>query len=310
MSEKPREDSEVGSLGFALALVYGTGLFTTNVFLSRLGLADFSLIKPRAIFTGAIVLGTLALIASWPSHLLASMLDRNHPPQRPLTKWFLATSAAKLILPVVVVTWMCWLAGKESSISRMLLDTSRDKPPTEFLKSCKLGVELYLLSLVTYALAVQSIHSFKTVKVVNSFLGIASRLAKLTFLLAGALIALGWYISVFAETLYPVVPHAIGGGSPEVVSFIVQNDSVADLKELGIAFIDDKTPLTKPLMVVYESDDFIGVVVRTEEDSVVEERGGTERFHRSIEFNKTLKLDRRTVKGSVVGSRLVSFYED
>jgi hypothetical protein len=162
----------------------------------------------------------------------------------------------------------------------------------------------------TYALAVQSIRSFKTAKVVNSFPGIASRLAKLTFLLAGALIALSCYISVFAETLYPVVPHAIGGGSPEVVSFIVQNDSVADLKRLGIAFIDDKTPLTKPLMVVYESDDFIGVVVRTEEHSVVEERGGAERFDRFTEFDKTLKLDRRTVKGFVVKSQLVSFYEN
>jgi hypothetical protein len=299
LSEKPADDSEVGSLGFALALVYGTGLSTTNVFLSSLGLADFSLIKPKAIFTGAIVLGTLALLGIGPTHVLASLLDRNHPPPRPLTRWFFAKSAAKVVLPIVVVTWMCWVAGRPPWT---FLNAPWYKPssPSE---SWRFAVGLYLSSVVTYALAIQSVRSFKAVRAANSFPGIATRLAKLTLLLAGALIGLSCYINVFATTLYTVLPQAIGGGSPEMVRFIVQNDSVADLRNLGIAFIDDKTSLTEPLLVVYESDDFIGVVVKTQEQSPAARPGV---LVDTTGFVETVRLDKRAVKGAVVNRQMVS----
>jgi hypothetical protein len=83
------------------------------------------------------------------------------------------------------------------------------------------------------------------------------------FTWSGALISLGWYIQVFATGLYAVVPQVIGGGSPETKQFIVQNTSSAEVKSLGIQFTPDNSSLTMPLMVIYESDDFVGVIVKT-----------------------------------------------
>ena len=60
-----------------VALVYGTGLAMNNVFLDRVGIHDFSLIKPKAIFTGAIVLGSIALISAGPLFVIARHVGTN-----------------------------------------------------------------------------------------------------------------------------------------------------------------------------------------------------------------------------------------
>ena len=43
-------ENEVGSLGLALALLYGAGLTTANLFLGTFGLSDLFVVRPKAIY--------------------------------------------------------------------------------------------------------------------------------------------------------------------------------------------------------------------------------------------------------------------
>lgn len=100
--EKKEAESEAGKLGLVFGLIYGTGLATANVFLAQYGTRDFSLLKPKAIFTGAIVLGTIALISAGPMNLISRYID--HPEIRKRwNKHNLGAVALRLLLPFVVL---------------------------------------------------------------------------------------------------------------------------------------------------------------------------------------------------------------
>jgi hypothetical protein len=84
--KKREAEGEAGAFGLIFAVVYGTGLCTSNVFLTQYGIRDFSLVKPKAFFVGAIVLGTIALISSGPMALIA--------------RYMMAAPAAKVPRPI------------------------------------------------------------------------------------------------------------------------------------------------------------------------------------------------------------------
>ena len=74
--KEENEEEESGPLALWIALVYGTGLAINNVFLSQFGIYDFSLVKPKALFSGAVVLGSIALISAGPLFVIARFIDQ------------------------------------------------------------------------------------------------------------------------------------------------------------------------------------------------------------------------------------------
>jgi hypothetical protein len=294
------EKAELGSVGAAFALVYGSGLVTSNIFLGHLGLADFSLLKPKAVFTGAIVLASLAALAAGPIHLVAQLRDEKKQIPRPFTRRFLLISSTEIVVPLSVVFAICCLvkAHPERSLSALMQPgdfiASTSHP---FLNSLILTIGFFLSSFAVAVTAVESFRLLNRLKEAISFPGISTRLAKLIFLLAACLLSLSLYIDLFAVTFYIFIPQALGGGSPEEKSLLIQSDSVQALKGLGFEFIDDHSSLTKPVSVLSESDDSLGVIVKVREVNPNPAHG-----IESAEVDNlvVVRLDRKMIQATII----------
>jgi hypothetical protein len=270
MPEDVGEEAQAGPLGLFLLATYFVGIATTNVFLSSVGLTDFSLIRPRAIFTGALVVGSLALVAGGPTQVLGALFDQKHPVAKPFSTRFLAKSAAMLVLPALAAVLLCWwgrISGTENQpLAQYAQSVTVDDPRERLAGALAAGAQLYLASVLTSAFAIECLRSFRSVRGATSFPGIASRLSRLIVYLAGTVIGLAWYIHLFGTGAFATIPQAIGGGEPERKQLIVSGQSHDDLKALGVEFTQDGNgSLSRPLYVFYESDDFIAFVLpRTE----------------------------------------------
>ncbi len=219
-------------------------------------MTDYSLVKPKAIFTGAIVLGSLALIASGPIHFLAMTRERKPTKPKPTRARLYITAAVEIVVPLCLVILLSWLVeAKTVNTASGLLDRlapwfASEKASTSHrvLPRLNLGIQLYLTSFATLGLAIWGIRIYREAKVVTSFSGMAIRLVKLTLTVAGALLAVGWYIHLFCSSFYAAIPQTMGGGAPEEAQLVIQADSVEDLKNLGLTFEDDSHSLTEPIV--------------------------------------------------------------
>jgi hypothetical protein len=294
------EKAELGSVGAALAAVYGSGLVTINIFLGHLGLADFSLVKPKAIFTGTIVLASLATLAAGPIHVVAQLRDDENPLQRPFTRRFMATSAGEILVPMIVIFAICWLVARhpEHSLGGLLEASDWVSVPSHpIISSFSIAVGFFLSACAVAVLAVESVRLFKSLKEATSFPEISTRLAKLIFLSAGCLLSLSLYMDLFAGSLYIFVPQVFGGGSPEEKSLLIQHDSLPDLRKIGFKFVDDQSAITEPVSILYESDDSLGVIVRKR---VINQNPGPGITSDFVDSLTVVRLDRKMVQAVII----------
>jgi hypothetical protein len=293
--KKPVGEAEAISLGFVLAVVYGAGLVTSNLFLSKWGLSDISLIKPKAIFTGAIVLGSLATLAAGPIYVTALLLDWKKTKNTKSLPRFYVESLAAILCPLILTVAFGWLIQDIDSPSDF---RHFGLPPGTWLQlgaSVKFGLGLYISSVVACAMTVRSARTLRSVLASNSFAGIAKRLARLSIDLSCALAGLILYMNLFATKVYPLIPQGLGGGRPERLQFVVQASEKQDLMNLGIQFMGKDQSITTPLWVLYETDDFFGVVA--DHIDITSNSGGS---YKEVAIN----LDKKLVKGSFVSDEL------
>ena len=303
--QKKETEGEAGALGLIVALVYGTGLATTNIFLAQsYGIRDFSLLKPRAVFAGAIVLGTIALIPSGPIDLISRYVDcpglgklRN--------KRTRGAFALRLLLPLALLfaTTMACIVKSEALVE----DGWHFKNIAEGLRDASsYSIGLYLTGYATAIFSIQSLRKFRNIRQATSFSGIASRLSKISLYLAGAIISLSLYISLFTASLFESIPAAIGGPSSDTVELQVRKESVGDIKKLGVEFCPDNELLTKPLPLVYESEDQIYVAVFQSSSNGPPNQALTTIVPGQVvtikRTSRVLRLDKRLVTASFVSS--------
>ena len=306
---KPKpEESEVGSLGLALAIVYAIGLTTTNLFLGAFGFTDLSLLKPKAIFTGAVVLGSLVLLASGPIYFSGVVLDG--PKRRKKfgeegydkaydlgLRWTRLRLGLMILLPMIFLTLLCWKAANmDYSSPEALLSEWRVKQP--IFQSLMLAIGLYGSSILACALAIHSIRAYRIIVPAKSFPGIAVRkLGKLTLYLAGMLLGLSFYMYLFASNLYMAIPPSLGGGAPERMEFIVQDGSMPILRSLGIEMDEEATAglTTKQLNVLYESESYVGVLLRKTQHTYLPDQ--SEILTYSL---VAVRIDKALLKGVVI----------
>ncbi len=286
-SEKANEDGSKAGAAL-LAVVYATGLVTTNVFLYGHGISDFSVLKPRAIFTGAIVLCSLALFAFMPT-LIISNVAKNRGVSKAWSPYDFLPLVGKLLTPLVIGVAVCWVIRGmrvDYAVGKYWL-SSRDRLFYSFLAA----LQFYFAATISAVLTVQSVRSYRFAVDKSSFSGMANRWALFTFWGTALLLAVLWYIAVFAGFAYIVIPQQFGGGRPESFRLKIKQDSVPDVKGLGIKFLKG-TNITEPLDVIHESDDFISVVIAYPFGA----QGGE--FEASIPT--TLRLEKNLVEASIV----------
>ncbi len=106
------EQSKLLALG--VAVMYAAGLFATNAFLRQHEISDFSLLRPKALFTGALVVGSLGIIAFVPLHVVADLIDRRQN-SIAITTRFLGTFAIRLLAPWILLAAVLWISAADDS---------------------------------------------------------------------------------------------------------------------------------------------------------------------------------------------------
>jgi hypothetical protein len=256
VEKQESEGSEAGPLALLIALVYGTGLATTNVFISQFGIQDFALLKPKALFTGAIVLGTIALISSGPSTVISRYIDHGSgiKPRLRGNDW-----AIGLALPLLLVSVLVGLS--EFRVAGLPGIGWNSETLEWFWKVLRFSVGLYLSASVASIFCIQGVRKYRNLQIARSFAGIAQRLSNVSLYAAGAIISISIYVNLFCAILFESVPSELGGPSDEKVQLQVRKEAVDDLKSVGIQFSEENQLLTTPLPVLYESENDIFVLV-------------------------------------------------
>lgn len=305
--KKEKREEESGPLALWIALVYGTGLAMNNMFLSQFGINDFSLVKPKAVFSGAIVLGSIALISAGPLFVIARHIDRNPMRQhffrnlRKLRAWLpayrgetvgprtYASAIARLVLPFVFLIVVQLL-----DIERMEIHNgSHLKLIPTYLHPAFVWqtLEMYITSCCVATFSIQCVRRFRKMKGVVSFAGIANRFAILFLYLTATLLSLGAYMILFDDTFYPSIPSIFGGPSFQFAQFEMSKDAVEHLQNLGIQFSQTHPTLTEDLEIVHESDDatyvFSNKLPPTPADAL-----------NPIYLEHVVKLDKKIILGS------------
>lgn len=240
-----------------MALAYGIGILTTNAFLHAHGITDFSLLKPKAIFTGAIVIGSLGLIGYFPMRLLGGNRDEHPKRYRILTEMF---------GPLFVLIPICWFLSLPEYVEKA--DPSPFGSPTQFIVVLTAAVGLYGGALITAGFASQVTKYYSAIAKKKEFAGFDRDWVKFILLASAQLCGLALYISSFANTIYINVPQQFGVRMPERFYFAAKPTGVTALMQVGVKFVPN-TNITESMFVIYETTDSFSVLVDYHFDKVL-----------------------------------------
>jgi hypothetical protein len=257
--------------GVTLAL-YILGLLSVNGYLLGLGVSDFSLIRVRFIYTGALIVILTAISALIPLSVAASipkMMRRSRTVR-------LRSGSQHRNVTSTVLRWMFYIAGLISGLILVPLllgmifsylegrkETSNWGPPVDIYPSGALGIfaPLLVICLLGSLETFRDIYRKDIYKTRLSswtpleYAAYASAFGGIFVLMAG-----GLYISFFMTAIYPKVPVQFGGGQPTEVRVLVNHDAVDGAKSMGIPF-PATGDVSYPVQLTYEGSDLYVVEV-------------------------------------------------
>lgn len=253
--------AKIGAITAALA--FATGTLTINTYLHHLGITDFSLVKPKLILTGTLVLVSLLLLALFPLYVTWQLVHRSEH-----KAWF-TRRLFLLLIPLAglfaISAYLCFptriglgqIGVREAWHTINTMGWQRSLF-TALLTTLLLTFELYLPAVGVSVFAVAALKALDRVRLVppTSIL----RTQWIEFLLAFSATAICgvWYLGAFGVTLYPAIPTQFGGGQPVYQRIEVDNVGRAQLMQLGVAF-DGDTNITCALPVMHDSDTLLAV---------------------------------------------------
>ena len=247
------------SAAVALAVCYLVGLLVVNIYLWSLGISEFSLLKVRFVYTGAVVLIWLSasLILSVLAVLIASVskeAEVEHVWVRRLQRLMYRRDAqlvADIILWVGAFSYPLWLGNRVLSGAYLPIHW----PLIRVLLPTYGRLLLVVACLILLASVMNGL--------VDRFLFIATRndrrmyLAVLTF---STLLAFFGYVRSFSHRIYPVLPEQAGGGKPRDVQIVFSPDHASIMKSLGIP-VCEPLGISSRVRLMFDSDN--GVVVES-----------------------------------------------
>lgn len=261
MTEKGGADNFGLSVATLTAITYAAGLLTSNNFLADFGVTEFDVVEPHAIFIGALVVGTAALMTVGPMKLLSAALDgRRTALSWSIGRWLICASIC-IALPLLALVALCAWAnttGNQRPEQFFSYGGWGDEWEEAIRKGAQTAFLLFLCSNLAVASAIQTQRQIRFFSTKKSFSGMGRRLSELVIYFSIAVAALAAFTSLFAESLYGLIPTSIGGGKPAYVQLLIKNDDLPSAKALGLVF-DSKSPnVTDPVWVFFDSKDIIG----------------------------------------------------
>ncbi len=217
--------SSVGQLLTIVALSgYVLGLLIVNMYLFKIGVSDFSVLRPRFVLTGFLATIPLLLIANMVVAIIIAVLgfvdflrtNGARTDKRISTVFWLNTIViASFFMVIVAVIWG-WVTVSEIAFRSDLFEAF-DPRNVESL--------FWVLFLTPIIVTIVRINQDITENI-STYHRIKLHLFGNSF---GLLLAFGFvgfvYIDFFSSTYYPIIPEQFGGGRPKEVIIVLSPES-------------------------------------------------------------------------------------
>jgi hypothetical protein len=248
--------------GIVLAF-YVIGLIAINGYLFGLGASDFSLLRPRFVYTGALIGFSAVLFIVAPYSMALVFLRNSYLPAR--------IFAVVLIVASGCISFVIFLVNPGLSMGDML-------------RSSAILLAVGLLC----AFQVATLSMWRIVKERPRLdpLALNTLAVGITLLIVGIVA----YVIAFMVLYFPKIPAQFGGGKPAQVALLIKRDEIDGVRALGLP-IETRRPLggetsgkqpspetgyvTSPLDLMYEgSEAYVlrladGTLIRLDKDAVV-----------------------------------------
>ena len=245
-------DTLVRSVATVGALFYVLGFLTTNAYLYKLGVSDFSLLRTRFILTGVLTLAPLALALI--GGIYAALDVTVYGAHAGLT-----TRAYLWILLDIAFPFALYFVLFSVVAENDLVTSARDAALLSAV--CAVIVLAALASLAVYRKSERRPLSHLayrgqpvTYDRFTERFGVPNAVVEtMIFAVAGVVLFLA-YIGLFGQYFYPTLPEQLGGGRPRVAQILVSGDAVQAVRELGLDVTDD-APLSPPVALLWEGEE-------------------------------------------------------
>lgn len=242
----------VRSVAIVGALFYVLGFLTTNAYLYKLGVSDFSLLRTRFILTGVLTLAplVLALIGGIYAALDATVYGSHAGLTNRAYLWILADIA----LPFALYFTLFFIVAENDVVT-----SARDAALLSAV--CAVIVLALLASLAVYRTSERRPLSHLayrgqpvTYDRFTERFGVPSTVIEtMIFAVAGVVLFLA-YVGLFGQYFYPLLPEQLGGGRPRVAQILVSGAAVPAVRELGLNVTVD-APLSPPVELLWEGEE-------------------------------------------------------
>lgn len=234
-------DLAIKLLGGLVALLYVTGVVTVNTYLYKLGVSNFDLLKPRFVFTGAIVImsivGTYLCVFQATKGLHAIINSFRNTISGTMNHWTDHFTYCLLLIigPFVwfsiLTTWNSWALTKHNVWH---------------------SLSFYALALLVGGPAHLAIAICRGKPEKEREMEDAKWFIALTAALFSVIVSAS-FITKFATEIYPRVPEQFGGGRPQTVKILLDKQFETPIGTLGIQF-EDEQGLSKPVKVLFDGE--------------------------------------------------------
>src|SRR5215204_6037172 len=258
----------VRSVAIVGALFYVLGFLTTNAYLYKLGVSDFSLLRTRFILTGVLTLApiVLALVGGIYAALDVTIYGSHAR---------LTTGAFLWILSDIAFPFALYFALFSVVAENDVITSARDAALLSAV--CAAIVLALLASLAVYRKSDRRPLSHLAYRGkpipydrFTERFGVPNAVVETTiFAVAGVVLFLA-YVGLFGQYFYPTIPEQLGGARPRIAQILVSGDAVPAVRELGLDVSED-APLSPPVELLWEGEEsYVIRLPRTHHGAVVQ----------------------------------------
>jgi hypothetical protein len=249
--------------------LYVIGLLLINGYLFQLGVTDFSLIRVRFIYTGALFVA-FVLLTSLPTFVLLQVVGGElvrRAPER------IEREAPAMMLLALRVSLMMLITP--AFFSWALISTSESASPLrEVVLAVVISIAGVALGFILYmawgGLFLRMLPAMISERTSNGGPSDPLKEGRALLFYGQVLVSLFWLLmfsTLFMGLIYPLIPDQFGGGEPKPVQLLIDNEAIAGVKDLGLN-LRTKEGLSEPINLLYEGSQVY--ILRTNERVIIQ----------------------------------------
>lgn len=300
-------DFIIKTITFITFLFYIIGVFTVNSYLYELNFSAISSpLKPRFIYTGIVVLSSLAFSFIFPYisilHLKSCRLSKH---------LYFILYVLILIFPALVYLSINYAFVFFLSKPNILIL----KPTISLLRVIFYSIWSFLTGAIVCFVITQIFPMFPNGVFPNWLIGKSqdqkSQSWYLKVVVSFFLIpVLSMYITFFGHKIYALIPEQFGGGQPKIVQFLFKKDMIQQVKVLGLDIED--SGLSSPLQTIaifFEEEKYyvLGIYAPKNQDIVIKTLADRKIRDSETKEGKIIKDVVQLDKSLVAGVKLIGY---